>query len=52
MTGQKLVVKIDDETAQLIECYNINVELAVKCLLCRSQCKLKLAGKCPLDENI
>jgi hypothetical protein len=44
-----VVVKVDEKTAKLIERYHIDVELAIKLLLCRSQCQMRAKGQCPLE---
>ena len=48
---ETVFVKVDDETAELLETYQMDVELAIKCLLCRLKCPLKLKGKCPLESR-
>ena len=49
--SETIVVTVDDETVKLIEEYNVDVELAIKCLLCRLKCPLRLKGKCPLKSS-
>jgi len=44
-----VVVKVDEKTAKLIETYHMDVGLAVKLLLCRSQCQMRTKAQCPLE---
>jgi len=44
-----VVVKVDGKTAKLIKTYHVDVEFAVKLLLCRSQCQMRAKRQCPLE---